>query len=354
MELASINLVVKDSDAALKTYLKLFGTNNVKEVIKLKGLRDDSETVDGYWLKTSPLNLGIFTPVGSTGRMGGFLQRYGEGIHDIQLNMGQDEFEQTYNRFKRDGWPVSKPTYFGKFSEAIFWLEESGEQGVPVKFATKTYHRLSMWQNTNYWDTPRKFEVVSISEEIIRPRVDLKTPVVSVLDFEKQQTVWATILGRPVHLRHAEAQVPVNDSRGDLFVNNMYHFKNRSKISVYHALTEDGPIRRILARRGKGAMYYDMILHIQRDKAHELWKQWKEAGFAMVDPKPLLDLNRGDGNYFFFMHPISTHGVICEFVTLWYSDETTDEMISDWTDTKTYLISPDVNPIIPPFKGEML
>ena len=42
MELASINIVVKDADAALATYLKLLGTNNVAEVIKLKGLKDDS------------------------------------------------------------------------------------------------------------------------------------------------------------------------------------------------------------------------------------------------------------------------------------------------------------------------
>ena len=77
MELASINIVVKDADAALKTYLKLFGTNNVEEVIKLKGLKNDSETVDGYWLKTHPLNLAIFTPRGTTGRMGSFFQKYG-------------------------------------------------------------------------------------------------------------------------------------------------------------------------------------------------------------------------------------------------------------------------------------
>ena len=347
MELASINIVVKDADAALQTYLKLFGTNNITEVIKIKGLKDDSETVDGYWLKTSPLNLAIFTPRASTGRMGEFLQKYGPGIHHIQLHMGQDEFERTYSQFKRDGWPVSKPTYFGKFSEAIFWLEESGDQGVPVKFATKAYHTLNMWQEVIYNDTPQKFEVMHISEQIIRPRLDLKTPVVSVRYFEKQQQVWATILSRPVRIRHAGEGAPVDDKRGNFFTANMYYFKNGSKISVYHALNEDGSIRKTLARRGKDAMYYDMILHFQRDKAHEIWRQWEEAGFAMVDPKPLLNRHGGNGNYFFFIHPISTHGVVCEFVSLWNppKDESSGEhIIFDWTDTKTYIVPPGVNP----------
>ena len=137
MELGSINLVVEDPDAALITYLKLFGTNNVPEVIKLKGLSDTVDTVDGYYLKTKPVNLGIFKPRESTGRMGEFLQKNGEGIHHIDLHLGQDEFEQTYSKFKSNGQPVSeKLVYIGKFSEAIFWLEESGEQGLPIKFAT--------------------------------------------------------------------------------------------------------------------------------------------------------------------------------------------------------------------------
>jgi catechol 2,3-dioxygenase-like lactoylglutathione lyase family enzyme len=346
MELASINIVVKDADAALQTYLKLFGTNNVDEIIKLKGLRDDSETVDGYWLKTRPLNLAIFTPRGSAGRMGEFLQKYGEGIHHIQLHMGQDEFERTYAQFKSDGWPVSHPTYYGKFSEAVFWLEESGEQGVPVKFATKTYRALKMWKDTVYFDTPQKFEVMNTVQQIIRPRLDLKTPVVSVKYFEKQQQVWASMLSRPVHLRHAGEGVPVDDKRGNQFIANMFNFPNRSKISVYHALNEEGSIRRTLARRGKDVMYYDMILHFQRDKTHEIWRQWEEAGFDMVDPKPLLNQHGGNGNYFFFIHPISTHGVVCEFVSLWNfpEDESSDvHMIFDWSDTKTFIVPPDIN-----------
>ncbi len=346
MELASINIVVKDADAALKTYLKLFGTNNVAEVIKLKGLKDDSETVDGYWLKTRPLNIAIFTPRGTTGRMGSFLQKYGQGIHHIQLHMGQDEFEQTYEQFKGNSWPISSPTYFGKFSEAVFWLEENGPQAVPVKFATKTYHTLKMWPEVVYNDTPQRFEIVKIKDEIIRPKVELKTPVVSVQDFQKQTEVWATMLSKPAHRRESEERSPVDDHHGNQFITHMYQFNNKCKISVYHALNPEGSIRRTLARMSKEAMYYDMIFHVQRDQTYELWKQWDKAGFAMVDPKPLLSTGQGNGNYFFFIHPISTHGVVCELVSLWNfpEDQSVEPyIIFDWSDSKVYMVPPDLN-----------
>ena len=48
MELGSINLVVKDPDAAMMTYIKLLGTNNVQEIIKLEGLTDTVDTIDRY------------------------------------------------------------------------------------------------------------------------------------------------------------------------------------------------------------------------------------------------------------------------------------------------------------------
>ena len=78
MEFGSINLVVKDPDVALRTYLKMFGTNNIEQVIKLKGLSDSVDTIDGYYLKTKPINLGIFRPRESTGRMGESLKKYGK------------------------------------------------------------------------------------------------------------------------------------------------------------------------------------------------------------------------------------------------------------------------------------
>ena len=346
MELASINIVVKDADAALATYLKLIGTNNVAEIIKLKGLKDDIETVDGYWLKSSPLALGIFTPRSKTGRMGAFLEKHGQGIHHIQLIMGQDEFEHTYYNFKGMGWPVSRPAYFGKFSEAAFYLEDNGPQGVPVQFATKAYHTLKMWEDVVYNDTPQRFEVVKPAVEIIRPRVDLKTPVVSVADFPRQTEIWSRLLGRDARMKEGGDRPPVDDRRGNQFIAHMYQFANNSKISVYHALNPEGSIRRTLSRFGGEVMYYDMIFHIQRDATHALWKQWEKAGFAMVDPKPLLNTGVGNGNYFFFIHPLSTHGVVCEFVSLWNfpQDESAGAyMVFDWTDSKVFMVPPDVN-----------
>jgi hypothetical protein len=66
----------------------------------------------------------------------------------------------------------------------------------------------------------------------------------------------------------------------------------------------------------------------------------------MVDPKPLLNTGEGNGNYFFFIHPNSTHGVVCEFVSLWNppKDPASEaHMIFDWSDSKIFMVTPDVN-----------
>jgi hypothetical protein len=89
MEFGSINLVVNNPDEALQTYLKIYGTNNVEQVIKLKGLNDNTDIVDGYYLKTKPVNLGIFKPRNSQSPMGECLRKRGEGIHHICLHMGK-------------------------------------------------------------------------------------------------------------------------------------------------------------------------------------------------------------------------------------------------------------------------
>ena len=346
MEFGSINLVVKDPDAALKTYLKMFGTNNIEQVIKLKGLNDSVDTIDGYYLKTKPIHLGIFRPRESTGRMGESLKKYGEGIHHIELHLGQDEFEETYNRFKSEGRPVSeKVIYIGKFSEPIFWLEESGEQGVPIKFATKAYRGLKIWQNTIYLDTPQRFEKLSVSEEYQRPCIALKSIMVTVHEFETQQQIWSSILSRPaVHIGDlfTNEKAEVNDGRGNIFVPVRYQFPGGGGINLYCTVNKDAPINKEMARRGRHAMYHNAAGYIVRDKVHECWKEWEEAGFAMVDPKPLLNANRGNGNYFFFLHPMSTHGVLWEFVSLTSRDEATRGRY-DWSDTETYLVSPDIH-----------
>jgi len=138
----------------------------------------------------------------------------------------------------------------------------------------------------------------------------------------------------------------VDDRRGNQFIAHMFQFGNNSKISVYHALNPEGSILRTLSRFGGESMYYDIIFHIQRDATHALWKQWEKAGFAMVDPKPLLNTGQGNGNYFFFIHPLSTHGVVCEFVSLWNfpQDESGGAyMVFDWSDSKVFMVPPDVN-----------
>lgn len=346
MEFGSVNLVVEDPDAALRTYLKMFGTNNVPEVIKLKGLTDTVDTVDGYYLKTKPVNLGIFRPRESTGRMGESLKKYGEGIHHIALHLGQDEFEQTYSKFKNEGWRVSdKLVYVGKFSEAIFWLEESGDQGVLVKFATKTYHGLKMWKDTIYLDTPQRFEQVNITEEYPMPRVNLGTIMITVKEWEKQQRIWSSIITQPMlDVGNLSTLEPgeVDDGRGNIFVPAKYRFPGGGAINLYCALNEDAPINKVMASQGKNVMYHNICSYVTRDRVHQYWKQLEEAGFAMVDPKPLLNSNTGNGNYFFFVHPISTHGVLCEVVSAYIMDEA-HGAVYDWSDTETYMVPPEIH-----------
>jgi hypothetical protein len=345
MELGSINLVVKDPDKALNTYLKLFGTNNIQYIIGLKGLSDSIETVDGYHLKTTPVSLNIFTPRDSTGKMGKYLKKYSEGIYNIELHLGQDEFEKTYNRLKNEGFHVSdKLVYTGKFSEAMFWLEVEGDQGVPVKYATKTYHGMGMWQETVYLDTPQEFKRIEISEAYPMPRVNLGTIMVTVKEWEKQQKLWESILSRPGrdagNLSTMESG-EVDDGRGNIFIPVKYRFPGTGAVNLYCALNENAPINLELEKRGKKLMYHNICAYVTRDRVHDYWNQLEENGFAMVDPKPMLNDNTGNGNYFFFVHPISTHGVLCEIVSAYTMDEG-GGAVYDWSDTETYMVSPDI------------
>ena len=345
MELGSINLVVKDPDAALNTYLKMFGTNNIEQVIRLKGLSDSSDTLDGYYLKTKPVHLGIFRPRESTGRMGQSLQKQGEGIHHIELHLNQDEFENTYERFKREGRPVSEVIYIGKFSEPMFWLEESGEQGLPIKYATKAHRGLKMWKDTIYLDTPHSYETVNITEEYHRPGIVLCNMMVTVNEFEAQQQIWSSILSRPaVQVGDIYTLEPgqVNDGRGNIFVPVRYQFSKGGGVNLYCAINKDAPINKVMARRGRHAMYHNAAGYIVRDKVQTCFNQWEEAGFALLDPKPPLNANSGNGNYFFFIHPISTHGVLFEFVSYIERDEAVRARYV-WRGTETYMVPPDIN-----------
>jgi hypothetical protein len=345
MDFGSINLVVKDPDTALTTHLKLFGTNNVEEVIRLQGLKDDSETVDGYYLKTKPLHLAIFTPRGSAGRMGRFLARNGEGIHHLTFHMGQDEFEETYARFKNEGRPVSeKVVYIGRFSQAIFWLNETGEQGVPMKFATTCYQGLAMWENTMYLDTPKKFEKIKIKDRFQRPRIVLNSAMVTVNEFEKQQNIWSNILSRPaVEAGDIFRLTPgkVEDGRGNIFIPIRFQFADSKGINVYCAINKDAPINKVMNKRGVTGMIHNSACYVTRDKVHEYFEQLEDADFSMVDPKPALNINKGNGNYFFFIHPRSAHGVLWEVVSVFTRDMSARARY-DFSDTTTFMVPPDM------------
>ena len=346
MEFGCINLVARDPDAALRTYLKLFGTNNVPQVIKIKGLNDTVDIVDGYYLKTNPVHLGIFRPRHPDGRMGRYLQKHGEGIHHIDLHLGQDEFEETFVRFKKQGLKISpKIIYYGKFSEAVFWLEEDGEQGIPIKFATKAYHGFKIWEDVSYIDTPQHYEEHTLNEEFIMPKVTLGTIMITVKDWKTQPGIWSNILSMPAldvgNLSTLE-KASVDDKRGNIFLPVKYRFEQGGAINLYCALNEDAPINKVMAKRGQSVMYHNICNYVSRDQVHVYWKKLEEAGFFMVDPKPLLNESTGNGNYFYFVHPLSTHGVLCETVSAYTMDKDF-KLFYDWSDTKIYMVSPEIN-----------
>jgi hypothetical protein len=346
MELGSISLAVNDTEAALRTYLKIYGTNNISQVIKIKGLNDGVDIVDGYLLKTTPVNLAIYKPRDPSSKMGEFLKKNGEGIHHIVLHMGQDDFEGSYLNFKEKGLKVSeKITYIGKFSEASFWLEEEGPQGTPIKFATKCYHGLKLWKDTVYLDTPQKFEVARITDQFIMPRVNLGTIMVTVKDWAHMPGIWADFLSMPAldvgNLSTLEA-AKVNDGRGNIFIPVKYRFPAGGAINMYCAINDDAPINKVMANRGKTVMYHNICSYVTRDRTQEYWKRLEAAGFAMVDPKPLLNKESGNGNYFYFVHPYSTHGVLFEIVSSYTMDKE-NKLSYDWSDTTTYMVPPDIN-----------
>ena len=74
---------------------------------------------------------------------------------------------------------------------------------------------------------------------------------------------------------------------------------------------------------GRLKTYYDEVISYIRDAEFlllfgpgntktELKKQLEDAGFSMVDPKPALNTNHGNGNYFFFVHLTGYFGGISD------------------------------------------
>jgi len=186
---------------------------------------------------------------------------------------------------------------------------------------------------------------VRIGEEYIRPRVELNTIVVVTNDFERQQQIWTTMLSRqPIEIgdqfKLTRREVP--DGRGNIFLPVMYMFGGGgevTRVNLYIAIIPEAPIKKFLDRRGKKVAYHNMTSFVTRDRMHEYWKQLEQAGFAMVDPKPYLQTPTG--NYFFFVHPISTHQVLCEFVSIFVRDEA-GRMVYDHSDSSLHLVAPEV------------
>jgi hypothetical protein len=312
MKFGSIDVVVDNPDEAVETWLKLLGTNNVSRVLKIKGLYDTVETVDGYYIHSKPIHIGIWKPRDSTGNMGQFLKKTGGGIHHMTLHLNQEDFTHTHNNLKSRGWAVSeKPIFIGRLSEAIFWLDESGEQNIPVKFATKCNHT---FYPTDFGcvslDTPKSCELYDIKEEHLRPNVEVITVVIVVKDLEKHIKIWSQIfkrfpkemggIGVPgPHIRGAG-----NDYRGNTFEPVTYLFG-----------TDDG------VTQARVNMYH-----------------------AVGGPEP--PLLHGTGNYFFFTHPVGTHGVLHEFVSLFERDED-GAVVYDYRDVEVYMVKPDPAPVYP-------
>ena len=89
-------------------------------------------------------------------------------------------------------------------------------------------------------------------------------------------------------------------------------------------------------------MIHNSACYVTRDRVHEYFDQLEEAGFSMVDPKPALNTNKGNGNYFFFIHPRSAHGVLWEVVSVFTRDSDVRARY-DFSDTSTYLVPPELN-----------
>jgi hypothetical protein len=189
-------------------------------------------------------------------------------------------------------------------------------------------------------------ENIHIEAEYTRPGISIKSIMITVNDFETQPGIWSEILSLPpveIGDLYTTIRAEVNDGRGNIFIPLRYQFSGGGGINLYCPLNEDAPIKKFLSSRGKTAVYSNAAGYIVRDKVHQCWKQWEEAGFAMLDPKPMLNKNRGNGNYFFFVHPISMHGVLWEFISMTQRDKEVKGYF-DWTDTEINIVSPDVNP----------
>ena len=347
MKLGSINIAVQDLDVALDQYVRMIGTNNIENIVKFERWEQDGELLSGYYLKTSPIMLGIFTSLSTNGAVARQLRETGEGISHIELHLEQDKFEALYHSLgeKEVRGLGKRIEYSGRVGEASFWLDESSVMGVRVRVSTKAYHGFGK-TGAVYLDTPKKISNVSFGEEVIRPSIQLATIVVaSAADesFEAQHDIWRTVLGQdgPVKTKDAltKSQYLVDDGRGNKFWPSSYLMQGTAKVSLYNIASSEGPIRALINKRGQQALYHNVIFLVTRDKIHDYWSDLEQDGYLMVDPKPLL--LGSTGNHFFFVHPRSVNGVTCEFVSATKMNPSTSEFEFDWAGTKTFVVSPE-------------
>jgi hypothetical protein len=161
--------------------------------------------------------------------------------------------------------------------------------------------------------------------------------------FDTQHAIWGQLLGQggPVRTKDAmtKGEYLVDDGRGNTFWPSSYLMQGTAKVSVYNIASQDGPIRALLNKRGQAALYHNVIFLVTRDRIHGYWSDLEQDGYLMVDPKPLL--LGSTGNHFFFVHPRSTHGVTCEFVSATKLNPATSEFEFDWDGTDTYVVTPE-------------
>jgi hypothetical protein len=171
----------------------------------------------------------------------------------------------------------------------------------------------------------------------------MNSVMVTVEESEKQREIWSNILSvQPVNIGNifTLASGEIDDGRGNIFIPIRFGFTESKGINVYRAINPEGPINKVMRKRGVKGMYHNLAGYVTRDRVHEYYGQLEDAGFSLVDPKPALNKGNGNGNYFFFVHPRSTHGVVWEIVSMFTRDESVRARY-DWSDTKTYIFPPD-------------
>jgi hypothetical protein len=96
--------------------------------------------------------------------------------------------------------------------------------------------RLSIWENTNYLDTPKNIEPFKITDQYIRPRLVMNSVMVTVEESEKQREVWSNILSKKsvdIGNIFTLASGQIDDGRGNIFITIRFGFAESKGINVF-------------------------------------------------------------------------------------------------------------------------